>query len=58
MTRPTIPGLIFIKPLVKVKPVESYPLRTNSNFRDKWANLDIETILVHAQIGGGITQAD
>jgi hypothetical protein len=54
----TVPSLIFLEPLVKVKSVKTDTLRADWYFNQMWAYLRVESIFVHAQIGWGVAKAD
>ena len=51
-----VAALIFIGPGIEVKPVKRDSLRPDRNHGKKRTNLAIETILVHAEIGGRVAQ--
>jgi hypothetical protein len=53
-----VAALIVVGPGIKVKPVESDPLRADWNHGKQRTNLAIEAILVHSEIRGGVAQAD
>jgi len=53
-----VAALIVVGPGVEVKAVKSDPLRADWNHGKQRANLAIEAILVHSEIGGGVAQAD
>jgi hypothetical protein len=53
-----VAALIVVGPGVEVKPVESDSLRANWNLGKARANLAIEAIFVHAEIGRGVAQPD
>lgn len=49
---------ILLRPGVHFKPIKGNALLTDGNFRQAPSYLAIESILVHAQVGGSITEAD
>lgn len=53
-----VAALIVVGPGVEVKAVKSDPLRADWNHGKERTNLTIETILVHAEIGGRVAQPD
>lgn len=46
---------MLIGPGVEVKAVEGNPLRADGDFRKKGADFRVESIPVHAEIGGRIS---
>lgn len=57
MTRPTIPKLICLKPLVKVKTIKRYALLAYRNFSEIRANLAIETVAIHSAVSACVPEA-
>jgi hypothetical protein len=53
-----VAALIVVGPGIKVKPVESDPLRTDWDYGEARANVAIEAIFIHAEIGRGVAQSD
>ena len=53
-----VAALIVVGPGIKVKPVESDPLRADWNHGKQRTNLAIEAILVHSEIRRRVAQAD
>lgn len=49
---------ILLRPGVHFKPIKGYALLADGNRGQLCPNLAIESILVHAQVGRGITEAD
>ncbi len=49
---------ILLRPGVHFKPIKCNALLTDRNFRQVYPNLPVESVLIHSQIAGGITQAD
>ncbi len=49
---------ILLRPGVHFKPIKCNTLLTNGNFRQAPADLPVESVAVHAQVSGGITEAD
>jgi len=53
-----VAALIVVGPGIEIKPVKGDPLRADRDRKEERTNLTIEAILVHAEIGRGIAQAD
>jgi hypothetical protein len=53
-----VAALIVVGPGIEVKPVEGDPLRADWDHREERTNIAIEAILVHAEIGRCVAQAD
>ena len=49
---------IVLRPGVHFKPIKGNALLANGNFREAYPNVPIESVLIHSQVAGGITQAD
>ena len=49
---------ILLRPGVHFKPIKGNALLANGNFREAYPNLPVESVLVHSQIGGSITQTN
>jgi hypothetical protein len=50
-----VAALIVVGPGIEVKTVESDSLRADGDYIQEGTNVAIEAILVHAEIGGGVT---
>jgi hypothetical protein len=50
--------LILVRPGIEVKPVEGNALGADRDGRHERANLAIEAVLVHAEVGRRIAQPD
>lgn len=50
--------LILLRPGVHFKPVKCNALLTDRNLREAYPNLPVESVLVHSQVAGGITQTN
>ena len=50
--------LILVRPGIEVKPVKGNSLGADRDGRHEGANLTIETVFVHAEVGRGIAQPD
>ena len=50
--------LILIRPGIEVKAVKGDALGADRDGRHEWANLAIEAVFVHAEVGRGIAQPD
>jgi hypothetical protein len=53
-----VAALIVVGPGIEVKPVEGDSLRADWNCGEERTNVAIEAILVHAEIGWCVAQAD
>jgi hypothetical protein len=53
-----VAALIVVGPGIEVKPVEGDPLRADWDHGEERTNIAIEAILVHAEIGWCVAQAD
>jgi hypothetical protein len=53
-----VAALIVVGPGIEVKPVEGDSLRTDRDRGEERANVAIKAILVHAEIGWCVAQAD
>jgi hypothetical protein len=53
-----VAALIVVGPGIEVKPVKGDPLGADRDRGKHRANLAIEAIFVHAEIGGCVAQAD
>jgi hypothetical protein len=53
-----VAALIVVRPAIQVKAIKGDALSANRNRRELWAHIAIKAILVHAEIGWGIAQAD
>jgi hypothetical protein len=51
-----VAALIVVGPGIKVKTVESDPLRTDWDRKEERTNVAIKAIFVHAEIRRGVTQ--
>jgi hypothetical protein len=49
---------MLLGPRIEFKPIERHALRANSNYGDVWADFAIETVLAHAEIARGVTEAE
>ena len=49
---------ILLRPGVHFKPIKGNALLTDGNLRQAAANLPVESVAVHAQVAGGITQTN
>ena len=49
---------IVLRPGVHFKPIKGNALLANGNFREAYPNLPVESVLVHSQVAGGITQTN
>jgi len=49
-----VAALIVVGPGIEVKTIESDPLRTDWDYREARANVAIEAIFVHSEIGRGV----
>ena len=49
---------ILLRPGVHFKPIKGNALLANGNFREAYPNLPVESVLVHSQVAGGITQTN
>ena len=49
---------ILLRPGVHFKPIKGNALFANRDFRKAYPNLPIESVLVHSQVAGGITQTN
>ena len=58
MTGTPVARLILIGPGVEVKAVEGNALVADRNFRDAGSNLAVESVAVHAEIGGRVAKTD
>jgi hypothetical protein len=50
--------LIVVEPGVQIKAIKGHPLRAHPNLGNKWADLGIEPISVHAEVARGVLQAN
>jgi hypothetical protein len=53
-----VAALILIRPRVEVKAIEGDSLGADGDGRQARAHVAIETIFVHAQVGGRVAQSD
>ena len=53
-----VAALIVVGPGIEVKPIKGDSLRTDRDRRQEGANVAIEAIFVHAEIGGRVAQPD
>jgi hypothetical protein len=53
-----VAALIVVRPGVEVKAIKSDSLCADGNRKKARAHVAIETIFVHAQVGGRVTQSD
>jgi hypothetical protein len=53
-----VAGLIVLHPGVQFKPVEGNALATDGDSGDVVTDLSIESIAVHTEVKGGVTQAN
>ena len=49
---------ILLRPGVHFKPIKGNALLTDGNLREAFPNLPVESVLVHSQVAGGITQTN
>ena len=49
---------IVLRPGVHFKPIKGNALLANGNFREAYPNLPVESVLVHSQVAGRITQTN
>ncbi len=49
---------ILLRPGVHFKPIKGNALLTDGNLREAYPNLPVESVLVHSQVAGGITQTN
>jgi hypothetical protein len=53
-----VAALILVRPRVEVKAIKSDSLRADGDGRQARAHIAIETIFVHAKVGGRVAQSD
>ena len=53
-----VAALIVVRPRIEVNAVEGDSLNADAKGEDAWAHFPVEAVLVHAEIGGGVTQSD
>ena len=53
-----VAALIVVRPCIEVNAVEGDSLDADAESEDAWAHFSVEAVLVHAEIGGGVAQAD
>ena len=49
---------ILLRPGVHFKPIKGNALLTDGNLREAYPDLPVESVLVHSQVAGGITQTN
>lgn len=49
---------ILLRPGVHFKPIKGNALFADGNLREAYSNLPVESVLVHSQVAGGITQTN
>ncbi len=53
-----VAALIVVRPRIEVNAVKGEALCSDGNDREGRSHLAIETVLVHAKVGGGVAHAD
>jgi hypothetical protein len=53
-----VAALIVVRPCIEVNAVEGDSLDADAQGGDEWAHFPVETVLVHAEVGGGVAHAD
>ena len=53
-----VAALIVVRPRIEVNAIEGDSLDTDAKGEDFRADFPVEAVLVHAEIGGGVAQAD
>jgi hypothetical protein len=53
-----VAALIVVRPCIEVNAIEGDSLDADTQREDAGAHLPVETVLVHAEIGGCVTQSD
>ena len=56
--RDTVAALIFLGSGLHFKSVEGPALSSNADLSKAWADIGIESILVHSEVAGGIAKSD
>ena len=56
--RDTVAALIFLGGGLHFKSVKSPALSSNANLSKTWADIGIESILVHSEVAGGVAKSD
>jgi len=53
-----VAGLIVLHPGIQFKAVEGDSLAADGDLGEAWADLGVEAVSVHAEVGRGIPEAD
>jgi hypothetical protein len=53
-----VAGFIFLPPGIKVKAIKSLGMRAILNEREVWPDFFIETVFIHPEIIGSVTNSD
>ena len=53
-----VAALIVIRPCIEVNAIEGDALDADAESEDAGAHFAVESVLVHAEVGGGVAQSD